>query len=137
MRVAVLATASPTGEQGGAERFYQGLRSALQGAGVAAEIVPVVCDESDFARVKEAYVRCYDLDLSAYDGVISTKAPAYLVRHPNHVCYLQHTMRVFYDMFDVERPRPSSEDIEQRDLIQRIDMLALQPPHAADLHDQP
>lgn len=128
MRVAVLATASPTGEQGGAERFYQGLRSALQGAGVAADIVPVVCDESNFARVKEAYVRCYDLDLSAYGGVISTKAPAYLVRHPNHVCYLQHTMRVFYDMFDVERPRPSSEDIKQRDLIQRIDTLALQPP---------
>jgi glycosyltransferase involved in cell wall biosynthesis len=128
MKIAVLATASPKGEQGGAERFYQGLRFALQRAGVVAEIISVISDESDFDHVKESYLRFYDLDLSAFDAVISTKAPAFLVRHPNHVCYLQHTMRVFYDMFGLERPRPSSEDIEQRKLIHRLDTLALRPP---------
>jgi len=42
-------------------------------------------------------------------GVISTKAPGYMIRHRNHICYLQHTMRVFYDMFDVEFPKASAE----------------------------
>ena len=49
--------------------------------------------------VLASYVRCYDLDLRQYDLVISTKAPTYLVRHPRHVSYLVHTLRVFYDRF--------------------------------------
>jgi glycosyltransferase involved in cell wall biosynthesis len=68
------------------------------------------------------------MDLSAYDGVISTKAPAYAIRHPNHVCYLQHTMRVFYDLFNLRFPRPTREVLNQRELIHRLDTAALQPP---------
>ncbi len=133
MKAAVLATASPNGEEGGAERFYQGLRGALIDAGITAEIVPVVSDERDFLHVKESYLRFYDLDLAGYDAVISTKAPGYLVRHPNHICYLQHTMRAFYDMFDVEFPCPSHQDIQNRTLIHRLDALALQPPRTRQI----
>src|SRR3977135_2465155 len=103
-KIAVLATASAGGEMGGAERFYVGLRDALRTFGADAQIVPVVSDESNFDAILQSYLRFYDLDLSEFDGVISTKAPGYVVRHHNHVCYLQHTMRVFYDMFDVEFP---------------------------------
>lgn len=106
-KVAVLATASPSGEAGGAERFYEGLCGALREKGVDASVVPVVADESNFESILRSYLRFYELDLSQYDGVISTKAPGYVVRHPNHICYLQHTMRVFYDMFDVEFPAAS------------------------------
>lgn len=127
-KVAVLAVATPQGEQGGAERFYQGLRSALERAGVQAEIVTEVSDESNFEAIKRSYLQIYDLDLLAYDGVISTKAPAYVVKHPNHVCYLQHTMRVFYDLFDVQFPRPTRAVLSQRELIHRLDTAALQPP---------
>lgn len=133
MKVAILATASPQGEQGGAERFYLGLCSALKNAGASAEILPVVSDERDFRHVKESYLRFYDLDLSAFDGVISTKAPGYLVRHRNHICYLQHTMRVFYDMFDSERPTPSRQELEHRALVHRLDTLALQPPRTREI----
>jgi len=128
MRVAVIAAGSGTGEAGGAERFYVGLRDALRAAGADAEIVTVINDESSFRGIEETYLRYHDLDLSAYDGVISTKAPGYVVRHPNHVCYLQHTMRVFYDMFDVEFPNPSGELREQRRLVQQWDTAALQYP---------
>jgi glycosyltransferase involved in cell wall biosynthesis len=127
-RVAVLAAASHSGEAGGAERFYAGLRDALQGQGAAAEIVPVINDESNFEAIEETYLRYYDLDLSAYDGVISTKAPGYVVRHPNHVCYLQHTMRVFYDMFDAEFPRANAALHAQRRLIHQLDTAALRSP---------
>lgn len=124
-KVAVLATASASGETGGAERFYQGLCAALREQGVDASVVPVVSDESDFASILRSYLKFYDLDLSDYDGVISTKAPGYVVRHPNHVCYLQHTMRVFYDMFDVEFPWAGDELKEQRRRIQELDTAAL------------
>ena len=49
-----------------------------------------------------SYKRCYDLDLRQYDLVISTKAPTYVVRHPRHISYLVHTLRVFYDRFASE-----------------------------------
>lgn len=124
-KVAVLATASPSGEAGGAERFYEGLCGALREKGVDASVVPVVADESNFESILRSYLRFYELDLSQYDGVISTKAPGYVVRHPNHICYLQHTMRVFYDMFDVEFPAASRELKEQRRRIQELDTAAL------------
>lgn len=128
MTIAILAAVSPGGEQGGAERFYQGLQAALERAGASAEILTVVSDESSFEAIKESYLRYYDLDLAGYEGVISTKAPGYIVRHPNHVCYLQHTMRVFYDMFELEFPQANQDLIEQRAFIRQLDTAALQPP---------
>ena len=126
-RVAVLAVASPVGEVGGAERLFLGLAEALRGQGLDAEVVVARSDEANFAGIQGSYLRFWDLDLSGFDGVVSTKAPSYAARHPNHVCYLMHTMRVFYDMFAVERPHPSAEDIAQRDAVHRLDMLALRP----------
>lgn len=124
-KVAVLATASARGDAGGAERFYRGLRDALERQGANAEIVSVASDESNFDAVKRSYLKFYELNLGRFDGVISSKAPAYVVRHPRHVCYLQHTMRVFYDMFEREYPDPSPELLEQRRLIHRLDTAAL------------
>ncbi len=124
-RIAIVASVPPSGEEGGAERFYEGLRAALEAAGADASVVSAVSDESGFDAIKASYLRFYDLDLSAFDGVISTKAPSYAIRHQNHVCYLVHTMRVFYDMFDREFPSPTSELRAQRDYIQHLDTAAL------------
>jgi glycosyltransferase involved in cell wall biosynthesis len=133
MKVAVIAVGSKTGEQGGAERFYQGLTNALNAAGVEADQIKVVSDESCFEAIEETLLRFYDLDLAQYDGVISTKNPSYLVRHPNHICYLVHTMRVFYDMFDTEYPLVMEPIQKQRELIQAIDKLALSFPRTRKL----
>jgi glycosyltransferase involved in cell wall biosynthesis len=128
MKIAVIAVASKTGEKGGAERFYEGLVNALRISGVDTDLVNVISDESNFEAIEETLLRFYDLDMMNYDGVISTKAPAYLIRHPNHVCYLQHTMRVFYDMFDFEFPKPSQKLLKQREMIIKLDTAALQYP---------
>ncbi|WP_133512035.1 glycosyltransferase family 4 protein [Candidatus Thiosymbion oneisti] len=128
MKIAILATASVTGEQGGAERFYPGLSNALIEAGANAEIVSIVSDERDFRHIQESYLRFYDLDLTGHDAVISTKAPGYVVRHPNHLCYLQHTMRVFYDLFNVTYPLPTRKHIRRRKFIHNLDTLALRSP---------
>ena len=127
-RIALLAAASSRNETGGAERFFTGLSQALNTAGYATEIVPVLNDEGGFGNIQETYLRYYDLDLAEFDGVISAKAPAYVVRHPNHVCYLMHTMRVFYDMFDFSFPVATEKLRRQRRLVRAWDRAALKPP---------
>lgn len=127
-RVAIVASLSPSGEQGGAERFFVGLRDALLDAGLNAEIVEVYNNESSFEQIKKSYLRFYDLDLARYDGVISAKAPSFVVQHRNHVCYLMHTIRVFYDMFDSTFPHPTREIVEQRNLVHALDTAALRRP---------
>ncbi len=129
MKVAIITVRSASGEAGGAERLYDALVEAFCQAGHEAQEVPVVADESTFEQIKRNYLTCYDLDLSAFDMVVSTKAPTWMVRHPRHVCYLVHTIRVFYDMFDSVFPNAGPEHKAQRDLIHQLDTRALSPPH--------
>jgi glycosyltransferase involved in cell wall biosynthesis len=89
----------------------------------------MIPDESNFEAILRSYLQFYDLDLTKYDGIISTKAPGYLSRHPNHVCYLLHTMRRFYDMFDTEFPSADAKVREQRQRIQELDTAALLSPN--------
>ncbi|THD08650.1 glycosyltransferase [Rhodanobacter lindaniclasticus] len=129
MKVAIVTVRSASGEAGGAERLYDALVEAFRQGGHEAQEVPVVADESTFEQIKRNYLACYDLDLSAFDMVVSTKAPTWMVRHPRHVCYLVHTIRVFYDMFDSAFPQAGAEHRAQRDLIHQLDTRALSPPH--------
>jgi len=127
-KIAVVVPRMMTGEIGGAERFFIGLINSLNTASTSATLVEVLIDESSFETIQESYLRCYDLDLSDYDAVISTKAPTFLVRHPNHICYLVHTIRVFYDMFEQEFGRGNQVLKTQRDTIQKLDTGALRSP---------
>ena len=124
-RIAVLQAGSARGELGGAERFYGGLVAALSNAGCAVDAVNVPTDESTFDHILENYARCERLDLSQYDLVISTKAPTYAARHPNHVLYLVHSVRVFYDMFNVAFPQATQAHFDQRKAIHALDAAAL------------
>lgn len=125
MKIAVVGTKSPSGTIGGAESFYKGLVETIQQHGHQAELICPICDETSFEGIQKAYVEFYDLDLTEFDGVISTKAPAHLIRHQNHIVYMMHTIRVFYDMFLEERKKPSEDQLKQRDLISKLDTLAL------------
>ncbi|MDH6058372.1 glycosyltransferase family 4 protein [Umezakia ovalisporum] len=127
-KIAVVVPRMLNRETGGAERFFTGLVNSLNTTTTSADIVEVLIDESSFESIQESYLRCYDLDVSAYDGVISTKAPTFLLRHPNHICYLVHTMRVFYDMFEQEFGKGNQVLKTQRETIQQLDTGALRPP---------
>lgn len=133
MRIAVVTMRHDSGETGGAERFYDALVGSFRRLGHRAEEVAVDGDESSMERIKRNYLNCYDLDLSSYDMVVSTKAPSWLVRHPRHVCYMVHTIRVFYDMFEETFPRPGKALIADRDLIRQLDSGTLAPPRCRAL----
>ena len=127
MKIALVTPKSINGEKGGAENLYEGLIKAFVEAGHDATQVEVVVDESTFDGILEAYCNCFYLDLSDFDLVISTKAPTYMVRHRNHISYLLHTVRVFYDMFDLELDSKNEEVQKQRKLIHELDKYGLSP----------
>src|SRR4051812_37284223 len=127
MKVAVVTPMMKSGEKGGAEALYEGLIGALRRFSHDVDQVPVVIDESSFGAILDSYARCAELDLNAYDLVISTKAPTYMVRHPNHVSYLLHTIRVFYDMFSQEFGDGNNELRRQRRIIHELDRSGLHP----------
>jgi glycosyltransferase involved in cell wall biosynthesis len=126
MRIGLVTSTIKSCEQGGAEALYEGLLNSLRGTAHDVENIEVVIDETSFDSILESYMRCYDLELNDYDLIISTKAPTYMVRHPNHVSYLLHTVRVFYDMFDRELDT-SIEHEHQRKIIHSLDKYGLHP----------
>lgn len=128
MKIAVVTPISVNGERGGAENLYEGLLNALKKAGHSATQIKIPVDESSFENILEAYCQCYYLNLDDYDCVISTKAPTYMVRHKNHISYLLHTIRVFYDMFDAELSISDNKEKEKnRKIILAFDQYGLSP----------
>jgi glycosyltransferase involved in cell wall biosynthesis/GT2 family glycosyltransferase len=125
LRAAVVTAGPATGVQGGAERFYIGLMEGLREIGFEVELVPVPASEPDFETILDNYERARAIDLSGYDLVVSSKVPTYAVRHPNHVMFLNHTVRVFDDMFDQNFPDRSAEACRQRARIHAVDLDAL------------
>ncbi len=125
MKIAVVTPKSCNGEKGGAENLYERLIRALIEFGHDATQVEVLIDESSFEGILEAYCRCFYLDLNDYDAVISTKAPTYMVKHPNHISYLLDTIRLFYDMSDREFKLNDKKRLKQRHLIHEFDKYGL------------
>ncbi|WP_019851342.1 glycosyltransferase family 4 protein [Desulfitobacterium sp. PCE1] len=124
--LAFISNAQMTGERGGAEIFNERMLEALKNHVPYVKHFPVPCSEETFEDILKGYLTCYDLDLREFDGVVSTKAPTFAVQHPNHVSYLIHTIRVFYDMFDEIKCDLSNYD--KRKLIQHMDTELLRYP---------
>ena len=125
LKVAILTAGPSTGVVGGAERFYSGLVSGFDAIGCTVELISIVADEPTFEAITDNYQRVKALDLSKFDIVVSTKAPTFAVRHPRHVVYLVHTVRVFDDMFSQAFPHPSEIHLRQRSILQNMDFEAL------------
>jgi glycosyltransferase involved in cell wall biosynthesis len=79
------------------------LVQALQDAGHEAELLTT--PQNRFGRQGAAYLANWltDVGIDALgrpvDQVISFRFPSYAVRHERHVCWLNHTMREYYDLW--------------------------------------
>jgi glycosyltransferase involved in cell wall biosynthesis len=127
MRIAVV-TSSPPKAEGGHMVIARELARALREAGHDADIV--ITPDHGFGRQASAYLATWRTDVStlgggAVDQVISLRYPSYAVRHPRHVCWLNHTMREYYDLW----PRFSHTLSPQGRLKERIRRIGM---HAAD-----
>jgi len=108
------------------------LTRALRDAGHDAHLV--VTPQNRFGRQASAYAATWLTDLGATEGrpidqVISLRYPSYAVRHPRHVCWLNHTMREYYDLWDrfsaSLSPQGLAKERVRRALIQAADRYLL------------
>ena len=101
-RIAVV-TSSPPMIEGGHMVIARALVQALREAGHIADVI--VTPQNRFGRQASAYIATWLTDVAMSDGhrvdqVISLRFPSYAVRHEHHVCWLNHTMREYYDLWD-------------------------------------
>jgi glycosyltransferase involved in cell wall biosynthesis len=131
MRIAVV-TSSPPLVEGGHMVIARALVRALQDAGHQADII--VTPQNRFGRQASAYAATWLTDVGSSNGqridqVISLRYPSYAVRHDRHVCWLNHTMREYYDLWDRFSSRLSSRALLKerirRSLIHTADRYLL------------
>ena len=101
-RIAVV-TSSPPMAEGGHMVIARSLVDALRAAGHDADVV--VTPQNRFGRQAGAYLASWLTDVGMtdhgrIDQIITLRYPSYAVRHERHVCWLNHTMREYYDLWD-------------------------------------
>ena len=100
MKIALIAPSGVPFVVGGAEKLWWGLSGHVNRHTThAMELIKLPSPEQDFWQIAASYERWSLLNLDHFDAVISTKYPAWMVQHPNHVVYLQHTLRGLYDTY--------------------------------------
>jgi len=106
---------------------------ALQDYGYEADLVTT--PQNRFGRQFRAYLanRCTDVGMDglgrSIHQVISFRFPSYAVKHSAHVCWLNHRMREYYDLWDVLRRQLSArgrvKESVRRFMIHRLDTYLL------------
>jgi glycosyltransferase involved in cell wall biosynthesis len=105
MRIAIAAPSPVPFVIGGAENLWWGLLDALNARpGIQAELLKLPSPERNMGELLASYRHFSQLELDHFDMVISTKYPAWAIRHRNHVVYLQHTLRGLYDCYPPGMP---------------------------------
>lgn len=79
------------------------LVEAVKAAGHDAELVTT--PSNPFGQQASEYLATWRTNVREIGGrpvdhVVSLRYPSYAVRHPSHVCWLNHTMREYYDLWD-------------------------------------
>lgn len=100
MDIALVAPSPVPFVMGGAENLFLGLQRYLNEAtSHHCELFKLPSPERDMGEVLQSYERFSRFRVDHFDRLISTKYPAWMVRHPQHVLYLQHTLRGLYDTY--------------------------------------
>ena len=107
----VVVTSDVPFVEGGHRVIARELTRALEREGHRAELVTT--PQNRFGRQFAAYVANLMTDVGETGGgepvdqIISLRYPSYAVRHPHHVCWLNHRMREYYDLWPAFRSRLS------------------------------
>jgi glycosyltransferase involved in cell wall biosynthesis len=129
----LVATASPPFAEGGHLVMARELVRALEECGHEASLI--VTPQNRFGRQASAYLAAWCTDVGiAHEGrrvdqVISLRFPAYAVRHDNHVVWLNHRMREYYDLWEQFSANLSTrnrlKEGVRRAIIHRVDRQLL------------
>lgn len=111
MRVLVSTSTLPF-VGGGNVVIAQELVAALRRGGHEAEMW--LCPSNPFGRQISAYLAnwCTALHQDGLgrpiDRLVSIRYPSFALRHPSHVCWLNHRLREYYDLWEQTRPTLSA-----------------------------
>ncbi len=150
MKIALVAPSGVPFAVGGAEKLWWGLSHHVnQLSDHQMELIKLPSPERSFPELVASYRRFSELDLTHFDRVISTKYPAWMVAHPDHHLYLQHTLRGLYDTYPWperaaadpftpaawpgERGRRAIRLLRRHPLLRRLQRLLAAPPERAQL----
>jgi glycosyltransferase involved in cell wall biosynthesis len=102
MAVLAVVTSSPPGAEGGHLVIARSLVQAARVRGHDAHLV--VTTDFGFGRTLRSYLASWNTNVRTVGGqrtdrVVSLRYPSFAVRHPSHVCWLNHTMREYYDLW--------------------------------------
>jgi glycosyltransferase involved in cell wall biosynthesis len=131
VRIAVV-TSSPPNVEGGHMVVARELSRALREAGHEARTI--VTPDYGFGRQARAYFDTWRTNVSQAAGgsvgqIITLRYPSYAVRHPHHVCWLNHTMREYYDLWErftaPLSPQGRAKERVRRTLIHAADRYLL------------
>ncbi len=104
MATVAVVTSSPPFAEGGHLVMARELVRALREEGHDTGLI--VTPQNRFGRQGSAYLAAYCTDVELaheekkVDRVISLRFPGYAVQHPNHVLWLNHRMREYYDLWE-------------------------------------
>ncbi len=131
-RIAVV-TSSPPFVEGGHLVIARELVDACRRSGHEATLITT--PQNRFGRQASAYAANWFTDVGVdaggrpIDHVVSLRFPSYAVRHERHVCWLNHRMREYYDLWDrfsVSLPmRARLKERIRRSLVHRTDRYLL------------
>ncbi|WP_460451305.1 glycosyltransferase family 4 protein [Alsobacter sp. SYSU BS001988] len=100
MKIAIVTPHPVPFALGGAENLWWGLQTHLERhTPHRCDIIALLGSERSFWDLIASYRAFAELDLSGYDCVISGKYPAWMVKHPRHICYMLHRLRGLYDTY--------------------------------------
>ncbi|MDQ1446658.1 MAG: hypothetical protein QOI20_3122, partial [Acidimicrobiaceae bacterium] len=120
MKVGIVAPSPVPFILGGAERLFNGLTRAVNELTPHdAELIKLPTREHTLPDLMASYEAWSQLDVSHFDLVVSTKYPAWMVDHPNHVVYLQHTLRGLYDTYPADLPQSQASDVPEVAALQQ------------------
>jgi len=100
----VVASSHPPFARGGHLTIGTALVDALRSAGHETELL--LTPQNRFGRQGAAYLATRLTDVGVghddrpVDQIITLRFPSYALRHPRHVCWINHTMREYYDLWD-------------------------------------
>jgi glycosyltransferase involved in cell wall biosynthesis len=93
----VVVTSSPAATDGGHLIIGRALVQALAESGHDASLL--VTPDYGFGRNVSTYWANWQTEVGRADQVISLRYPSYAIRHHPHVCWLNHTIREYYDLW--------------------------------------
>ncbi|MCQ2544288.1 MAG: glycosyltransferase family 4 protein [Lachnospiraceae bacterium] len=124
MKIAVVSPSPVPFTIGGAENLAWGLCESINKyTNNQAELIKLPSKEHSFWGLIDTYYAFYKLDLSHFDMVISTKYPAWMIRHKNNTVYMLHTLRGLYDTYHLMKlpMEVESNNIRVKELIYYMD----------------